>query len=191
MEEDRSRYDVVFSGEAVPGVSLDAVKQRLAAALKASPGSVDRLFSGGAVCLKKNITLDRAKRIQQQLRSLGAVAKVEAVAKSLDFTLEEIEPVRPTLSPVNPAPSRYSNEVKEYSAKPLADAHESVTNREDVSVALWERLSLQIVLFVLLFAVGIGFVAIFFPWPDGVWRRGFFVGLLLVLFSYRHIKSNI
>lgn len=191
MEEPFDHYDLVFSGETVPGISVDIVKKRLAGALKTSVNSVERLFSGNSVRLKKNIPQDAATKLQQQLRDLGVVVKLEVVEKALPISLEEVEPVQPNTAPKLGNTRESSLQVAPEATGRSAGAQGTNVIYSDGGVSLWEQLSVSVLLYVLLLITGVVFITVFFPWPDGVWRRGFFIGLIFSFFAYRQIKSSI
>lgn len=70
-------YKITFLGNPLPGTSVQTAKTHLAAFLKASPATVDALFSGRQVALKRNLTRKDAERYLQQLRDSGIDVHLE------------------------------------------------------------------------------------------------------------------
>ena len=51
----KNHYNIVFEGKTVPGKEIDLVKKALMNILKADDQSIDRLFSGKRVLIRKNV----------------------------------------------------------------------------------------------------------------------------------------
>lgn len=69
-----ARYQIVFAGEPLPGVTLDALKDNLCRLFKSDRGSIERLFSGSHLPLKRGLTAVEAERYLQALERAGARA---------------------------------------------------------------------------------------------------------------------
>lgn len=74
-------FDLVYSGEIVPGSNLEQVKQRVAATFKLDAAAAQQLFSGEPMRLKRGIDKSSAEGIMQRLADAGAVAKLIPVAE--------------------------------------------------------------------------------------------------------------
>ncbi|PCK02592.1 MAG: hypothetical protein COA42_21930 [Alteromonadaceae bacterium] len=66
------KYDLVFNGEAVKGVSIDTAKQNLAKLFKLNAVKVETLFTGKPVTLKRNLDLDTANKYRVAIKKAGA-----------------------------------------------------------------------------------------------------------------------
>lgn len=66
------KYDLVFKGEAVKGVSVDTAKQNLAKLFKLSELKVESLFTGKPVTLKRGLDLDTANKYRVAIKKAGA-----------------------------------------------------------------------------------------------------------------------
>lgn len=72
------RYDIYFRGECLDNKPVDQVKNALTQLFKASPQTVDTLFSGKLVALKKNLDKPGAIKFKQALEKAGARVIVKA-----------------------------------------------------------------------------------------------------------------
>lgn len=72
------RFDLLFRGDLEPGHNLEEVKARMAKLFKASGATIDKLFSGRPVALKKNLDRASAKKYYQALTQAGAKIEVRA-----------------------------------------------------------------------------------------------------------------
>ena len=66
------QYNVVFSGQIIPGWDLDEVKSNLTKLLKANEEKIFKLFSGGRFVIKKNVDHQTAIKINNVLKDAGA-----------------------------------------------------------------------------------------------------------------------
>jgi len=73
------KFDIIFRGDIVVGQSLADVKQRMATLFNIDDTKVDRLFSGGAVALKRNLDSANAKHYQQLLKKIGVLVDVTPI----------------------------------------------------------------------------------------------------------------
>ncbi|WP_137820045.1 DUF805 domain-containing protein [Pseudomonas sp. 2FG] len=81
-----ARFKIVFTGELMPAVTLDAVKDNLARLFKSDRAKIDGLFSGSAVALKRDLTASEADKYLAALQSAGAkVRKEPDLAASLSL----------------------------------------------------------------------------------------------------------
>ncbi|QID18009.1 DUF805 domain-containing protein [Nitrogeniibacter mangrovi] len=93
-------YQLVFSGDILPGHDTEAVRQRLAALLKVSPDRHEQLFSGRAVVIKRRLDADTAQAYRRKLAAMGVGIRVEP----------ETAPAAPKPTPVtHPAPPAQAN----------------------------------------------------------------------------------
>ncbi len=65
-------YDLVFTGELVPGSDLVQTKKNLANLFKMSPDKVEMLFSGRKVVLKRQLNPDAANTYRVAIKKAGA-----------------------------------------------------------------------------------------------------------------------
>ena len=70
-------YNVVFKGETKPGEDINDVKKRLMDALKISTKSVENLFSGGTMIIKKDVNAATAEKYKTVFESAGAICRVQ------------------------------------------------------------------------------------------------------------------
>ena len=78
----KNHYDIVFEGKTVPGKEIDLVKKALMNILKADEQSIDRLFSGKRVLIRKNVEAGTAKKFQKAFEDIGAICNLEQVKVS-------------------------------------------------------------------------------------------------------------
>lgn len=83
---DDQRFDLVFTGELVPGADLAEVKGNLSRLFKMDPARVELLFSGKPVVLKRGLDMDAAGKYRIAMKKAGArintVANRQATAKA-------------------------------------------------------------------------------------------------------------
>lgn len=82
----QEQYDLVFSGQLVPGFDLAQVKQNMAALFRIDETKVQVLFSGKPITLKKSLALEVATKYRVAMKKAGARADLvlckEEVQKS-------------------------------------------------------------------------------------------------------------
>jgi len=78
----KNHYNIVFEGKTVPGKEIDLVKKALMNILKADDQSIDRLFSGKRVLIRKNVEAGTAKKFLKAFEDVGAVCNLEQVKVS-------------------------------------------------------------------------------------------------------------
>ncbi|MED7667845.1 DUF805 domain-containing protein [Pseudomonas moraviensis subsp. stanleyae] len=72
------RYKIVFDGALQPGVDLTTAKLNLADLFKSDVAAIERLFSGRAVALKRDLSHSDAQTYLQALSKTGIDARIEA-----------------------------------------------------------------------------------------------------------------
>ncbi|WP_415761266.1 DUF805 domain-containing protein [Pseudomonas sp. CP4] len=72
------RYKIVFDGALQPGVDLTTAKLNLADLFKSDVAAIERLFSGRAVALKRDLSHSDAQTYLQALNKTGIDARIEA-----------------------------------------------------------------------------------------------------------------
>ena len=78
--KDDNRYKVTFMGQIVAGKNSEQVKQNLAQLFKSSADTIDKLFSGQSMIIKKDISETEAKTYQQAMHKAGAIAVITLLA---------------------------------------------------------------------------------------------------------------
>lgn len=71
-------YSVIFRGDLVPGFTAADVKANMAQLFKAGPETVEKLFSGRPLAIKKGLPKAKAEQLQATLAKLGAQAALKA-----------------------------------------------------------------------------------------------------------------
>jgi hypothetical protein len=101
------RYDLVFSGELVPGFELPQVKKNLQQLFRLDEAKVNALFSGKAIPLKKGVDADAANKYRVAMKKAGA--RVDLVLVSEAASAAPVKPQSPPppqpqpVAPVAPA----------------------------------------------------------------------------------------
>ncbi|MFC3940260.1 hypothetical protein CCU68_28855 [Pseudomonas gingeri NCPPB 3146 = LMG 5327] len=80
-----SLYEIVFSGELVPGAPVEQVRSNLARLFQADAQRIELLFSGRRLVLKNNLDAAAAEKYRATIERAGAVVSV------LEMPMEEIE----------------------------------------------------------------------------------------------------
>jgi hypothetical protein len=117
-------FELIFEGEIVPGVALDAVKGNMQQLFKASAEQITAMFSGQKVVLKNKLDKPTALKYQAVLKKNGAVCRIALMAGSVAPTAgaatppsaptvaaapvqaqtQTASPVAATASPLNKSP---------------------------------------------------------------------------------------
>lgn len=71
-----THYKLIYAGDIVPGFERDDVWNNLQALLSADNTTMDQLFSGQLVVLRKNLTTDQIRPYKQAMENAGAVCRV-------------------------------------------------------------------------------------------------------------------
>ncbi|MBQ0720217.1 MAG: hypothetical protein KBT88_07490 [Gammaproteobacteria bacterium] len=70
------QFDVFFRGDIVAGQAVVEVKERLAGLFKLEAAQVEQLFSGRPNAIRRNLDEASAKKYEQALLKIGAVAEL-------------------------------------------------------------------------------------------------------------------
>ncbi|EIK98753.1 hypothetical protein PMM47T1_01905 [Pseudomonas sp. M47T1] len=84
-------FKIVFEGSPLPGIDLETAKANLAQLFKSDPLSVEKLFTGRKVALKRNLPQETAQKYLDALHKAGVDARLEEEAP-VELSLEEVEP---------------------------------------------------------------------------------------------------
>lgn len=99
------RYDLIFSGELVPGFDLAQVKKNLQQLFRLDEAKVNALFSGKSIPLKKGVDADAANKYRVAMKKAGARVDLLLVQNAV-----EAEPAKPAAAPSRPVePETKSN----------------------------------------------------------------------------------
>ena len=102
------KFNLVFEGKIAPGQEEDAVKSALMKLLKTDDGGVERLFSGSAVTIKKDLKQATAVKFQQAFETTGAICTlVPQEGGAPDVPAED--PAGPPALPPQPPASQVEN----------------------------------------------------------------------------------
>ncbi|SHF06021.1 Ribosomal protein L7/L12 C-terminal domain-containing protein [Microbulbifer donghaiensis] len=71
-------YSLIFRGDLVPGFTAADVKAHLARLFKAGPETIDKLFNGRPLAIKKGLAKAQAEQLQATLAKLGAQVVLKA-----------------------------------------------------------------------------------------------------------------
>ena len=73
------QFDVFFRGDIAPGQVVSEVKERLAGLFKLEAAQVEQLFSGRPTAIRRNLDEAGAKKYEQALLKIGALAELRPV----------------------------------------------------------------------------------------------------------------
>jgi len=108
-------FKIVFEGGLLPGVALETAKANLAQLFRSDVPAVEKLFTGGKVALKRNMTQEAAQKYLDALYKAGVEARLEEEAP-VELSLADIEPAPaiPPFSPYAPPQSAFTPTVAIY-----------------------------------------------------------------------------
>ena len=103
------RYKIVFDGALQPGVDIATAKLNLADLFKSEVASIERLFNGSTVALKRDLSHSDAQTYLQALNKTGIDARIEAET-AIELNLSDVREQSAALAePSSPyAPPRAS-----------------------------------------------------------------------------------
>lgn len=101
------RFDLIFRGDIVLGQPLAKVKERLQQLFKADAATIERLFTGRPVAVKRRLDRATAQKYQQVLQKAGALVELMPARAEADRGAGPSRPQRPaapglSLAPVGP-----------------------------------------------------------------------------------------
>lgn len=82
-------YEIVFSGQLVPGAQPDLVKANLAKLFQADAQRLALLFSGRRLVLKNNLDEAAAEKYRSTLERAGAMAQVVLMVQAVEAPVTE------------------------------------------------------------------------------------------------------
>jgi len=102
------QFDVFFRGDIVAGQSVVEVKERLAGLFKLETAQVEQLFSGRPTSIRRNLDEASARKYEQALLKIGALAELRLVkveeapaAQTVAETSAAGSPAEPPVEPAN------------------------------------------------------------------------------------------
>ncbi|WP_248795397.1 DUF805 domain-containing protein [Pseudomonas sp. MWU13-2105] len=98
-----NRFKIVFDGTLQAGVDKSTAQFNLAALFKTDVASVERLFSGQPVALKRDLSAAEAESYLQALRKTGIEARLEAEPAAVELSLADIDDLPASTAPAEPA----------------------------------------------------------------------------------------
>jgi uncharacterized protein YbjQ (UPF0145 family) len=95
---------VVFRGEILPGKDADEVKKRLRILLKTDAESIERLFAGGPVAVRKNVDETTSRKFEKVFSTAGAICYREPVGGADKLAAGSSPSASPPSSPTHISP---------------------------------------------------------------------------------------
>lgn len=106
------RYSVIFRGDLEPGYTATDVRANLARLFKAGPDTIEKLFSGRPLAIKKNLSDSQARQLQATLAKNGAQSTLKAEGQpATEVTSQPAAPApqsNKSAAPAEPAPAAAS-----------------------------------------------------------------------------------
>ncbi|WP_338522473.1 DUF805 domain-containing protein [Pseudomonas batumici] len=98
-----NRFKIVFDGTLQAGVDKSTALHNLAALFKTDAASIERLFSGQPVALKRDLSAAEAESYLQALRKTGIEARLEAEPAAVELSLADIDDLPASTAPADTA----------------------------------------------------------------------------------------
>ncbi|MBS7844863.1 DUF805 domain-containing protein [Pseudomonas fluorescens] len=125
-----NRFKIVFDGALLPGVESTTAKLNLAELFKSEVESIEKLFTGRPVALKRDLSRPDAETYLTALKNAGVDARIEPeqpVAFSLAETHEtessNTDYSRPAASPYAPPRATVGDDLPEYATLKVFTIH--------------------------------------------------------------------
>lgn len=93
------RFEVVFSGQLMPGADLEIVKLGMTRLFQADEQRIAALFSGRRIIIKSNLDAAAAEKYRISLERVGARVEINALAQEPE--VEDIELAPPPAEPAD------------------------------------------------------------------------------------------
>lgn len=113
-----TRYDILFSGQLVPGALDVQVRANLARLFQADARRIDALFDGRATVIKQGLDAESAERYRATLERAGAQVELRPVPDDV-----EVEKIEMTAVPAEPEASSGRLQVRPRDEYMAAFAH--------------------------------------------------------------------
>jgi len=91
-------FDIVFRGQIIKSVEIEEVKTNLAALFKSSPETIEKLFTGNEVPIKRGLDYLTAMKYQSSLKKAGALALIKEAENTPKEAKEETSLTPPDVS---------------------------------------------------------------------------------------------
>ena len=133
---ERNNYKVIFKGEIADEMVIEQVKENLARLFKSSEVTIDKLFSGKAMTIKKNMSEKQALSYQQAITKSGAITHIINMDPDAIETIEVTElpqadhSTQMTDDTLSAPPPVYNHNTEE-----AYDAPPAVSNEQDEEYA--------------------------------------------------------
>ncbi|WP_460042361.1 hypothetical protein [Pseudomonas sp. S2_H01] len=131
-------YEIVFSGQLVPGAQLDRVQANLAKLFQADAQRIALLFSGRRLVLKNNLDQAAAEKYRSTLERAGAKADVVEMPGQMDVPAPaemEVEEVELAPPPDEPTWTRKTSSLVPGPGSVAKPEHRSRLEPRDVYMA--------------------------------------------------------
>ena len=102
-----TRYNIIFDGQTAPDKDIQAVKDALIRTLKTDARSIEMLFTGKPVMIKRNVDAAVAQKYQKTFEAAGAICTIDAIPapegdQAITGTLRPPPPNEPSVTPPPP-----------------------------------------------------------------------------------------
>ncbi|NWD49763.1 DUF805 domain-containing protein [Pseudomonas gingeri] len=94
-----NRFKIVFDGALLPGVEQTTAQFNLAELFKTDVASVEKLFSGRPIALKRDLSSAEAHSYLEALRKTGIDARIEEEAPVVELSLADINELPASVAP--------------------------------------------------------------------------------------------
>lgn len=189
-------HDVLFTGKIESSFSVDQVKNNFRKYLKVTDSQILKMFAGGNIYLKKGTTKEQCEAFSAKLQKIGAICYV--VPSSLRISSSKKPAPNGLIQANNNIPAKLELVEKsvpvEAAPKPVVrEAAIEMNPSAETVYVVYDRKPKQFGrLLEGVFFGGLGLFTIlaFSPFPDGIIRRGFAIGLFFMLYGLNKLYST-
>ncbi|WP_017902856.1 DUF805 domain-containing protein [Pseudomonas asplenii] len=114
------RFKIVFDGTLLPGVEQTTAQFNLAELFKSDIASVEKLFNGQPIALKRDLSASEAQTYLEALRKTGIDARIVEETPTGELSLADIDEL-----PASVPPAALSEPKPSYNPPPLASEPQS------------------------------------------------------------------
>ena len=127
-------YNVIFSGEILPGNDLEKVKEGVGRVFGVSGNKLDMMFSGKTITIKKSADRATADKYLQAMKKAGALATAKAMESDAPVAAEKPAAASTNKTLASTTPSFTLGETGELLVPP-AEVKEATFNTEGMTIA--------------------------------------------------------
>jgi len=115
------KFDICFSGKVLPDKDATEVKKAIGRFFKVEGKTLDQLFSGKSIKVKKSVDVDTAGKYREAFRKMGALVDINIAKPMEDTAPSEIISKAPNQTSMNATQASLEDCAIEVTPTPIPD----------------------------------------------------------------------